>query len=138
MKIVIDTNIIFSALLKSDSRFAMSIIANPEENDYFTAYFTIVELFKHKERIKKFSKLTEDAILEIFYELLKHIQFVNDDSISITSWKEAMRLYHDVDIKDVPSIALTIELDGQLWTSDEELRKGLLAKGFHQFYKLPN
>jgi predicted nucleic acid-binding protein len=136
MKIVVDTNIIFSALLKEDNRYARTLIKNEDAHDFYAVYFTIVELFKHKERIKQFSKLSEEDILEALYELLKHIHIINDDLISIASWKTAMQLTHDVDIKDVPNVALTIELGAQLWTNDNELKKRLQAKGFSAFINL--
>jgi predicted nucleic acid-binding protein len=136
MKIIVDTNIIFSALLKEDNHYARELIKNEEAHDFYAVYFTIVELFKHKERIQKFSKLSEEDILEALYELLKHINIINDDVISVSSWKQAMQLTHDVDIKDVPNIALTIELEALLWTNDNELKKGLRAKGFDAFIDL--
>jgi predicted nucleic acid-binding protein len=136
MKIVVDTNIIFSALLKEDNRCARALIKNEDAHDFYAVYFTIVELFKHKERIKQFSKLSEEDILEVLYELLKHIHIINDDIISVPSWKAAMQLTHDVDIKDVPNVALTIELNAQLWTNDNELKRGLQAKGFDAFINL--
>ena len=133
MKVIIDTNIIFSALLREDNKYANTLIKNEDKHDFYIVYFTIVELFKHKERIKQFSKLSDDAILEILYELLKHIQIINDDIISISAWKQAMNLTYDVDIKDVPNVALTIELEGKLWTNDTVLKKGLREKGFDEF-----
>jgi predicted nucleic acid-binding protein len=136
MKIVVDTNIIFSALLKEDNRYARALIKNEDDHDFYAVYFTIVELFKHKERIKQFSKLSEEDILEALYELLKYIHIINDNIISTPSWKEAMQLAHDADIKDVPNVALTIELAAQLWTNDNALKKGLKAKGFNDFIDL--
>jgi predicted nucleic acid-binding protein len=136
MKIVVDTNIIFSALLKEGNRYARALIKNEDAHDFYAVYFTIVELFKHKERIKQFSKLSEEDILEALYELLKHIHIINDNFISVPSWKEAMQLAHDVDVKDVPNVALTIELNAQLWTNDNALKKGLNAKGFTAFIDL--
>jgi predicted nucleic acid-binding protein len=48
MKIIVDTNIIFSALLKEDNHYARELIKNEEAHDFYAVYFTIVELFKHK------------------------------------------------------------------------------------------
>ena len=138
MKIVVDTNIIFSGLMREDNHFANTIIKNEANHTFYVVYFTIVELFKHKERIVKFSKLSENEILEALYELLKHITIINDDIISVPSWKQSMQLVHDVDIKDVPNVALTIELEGKLWTGDIELKLGLRAKGFDNFFELSN
>jgi predicted nucleic acid-binding protein len=136
MKVVVDTNIIFSALLKENNKYARAIIINEGGHDFYAVYFTIVELFKHKERIKQFSNLSEDNILEVLYELLKHIHIINDEIISVASWKSAMQLAYDVDVKDVPNVALTIELTAKLWTNDKMLKDGLEAKGFDDFINL--
>ena len=61
---------------------------------------------------------------------------INDDIISISSWKAAMKLVYDIDMKDLPNIALTIELSAKLWTNDVELKTGLRAKGFDDFIDL--
>ena len=135
MRIVVDTNIIFSALLRKENHYANLLIKNEEEHTFYGVYFTFVELFKHKERIAKYSKLPEDTLLEVLYELLKRIHIVNDDLISNQSWRQAIQLAHDVDIKDVPNIALTIELEGKLWTSDTALKNGVRAKGFNDFFE---
>ena len=135
MKVIIDTNIIFSALLHEDNKYANTLIKNDANHDFYAVYFTIVELFKHKEKIKKYSKLSDEEVLEVLYELLKRIHIINDDIISNISWKQAMQLVYDVDVKDVPNVALTIELEGKLWTNDIELKDGLRAKGFDEFFE---
>jgi predicted nucleic acid-binding protein len=38
-------------------------------------------------------------------------------------------------MKDTAFVALTLNLDGRLWTTDGELEAGLRAKGFVQFFK---
>ena len=45
------------------------------------------------------------------------------------------RLCRDVDSKDAPFIALTLHLDGRLWTGDDRLKAGLRAKGFARFFE---
>ena len=55
---------------------------------------------------------------------------VEEGGIPIGTWMEARRLCRDVDLKDSPFVALTLHLDGRLWTGDDELKTGLLAKGF--------
>ena len=136
MKVIVDTNIIFSALLRENNKYANTLIKNDDNHDFYGVYFSIVELFKHKERIIKYSKLTEDEVLEVLYEILKHIHIINDEIISISAWKQTVNLVHDIDIKDAPNVALTIELEGKLWTNDVELKDGLRAKGFNDFIDL--
>lgn len=40
-----------------------------------------------------------------------------------------------VDEKDTPYVALTLHLDGRLWTDDVELKRGLMAKNFDRFFE---
>jgi predicted nucleic acid-binding protein len=41
----------------------------------------------------------------------------------------------DTNMQVAPFIALTLHLDGRLWTGDEELKAGLRAKGFDRFFE---
>lgn len=47
---------------------------------------------------------------------------------------EAYRLCHDIDEKDTPFLALALEMEAKLWTSDEILKSGLMKKGFRGFF----
>jgi predicted nucleic acid-binding protein len=95
----------------------------------------MVELFKYKEKIQRYSALSENAILELLYNLLKNIHFVDEHSLTQECLKQAYYLCHDIDEKDTPFVALTIELDGLLWTYDKKLKQGLARKGFMRFYE---
>jgi hypothetical protein len=44
-------------------------------------------------------------------------------------------LCKEIDEKDVPFVALTIELDCELWTFDKPITKGLTALGFTKFFE---
>ena len=92
-------------------------------------------MFKHKERIARISELNEPELLECLHELLGGIHFVEEGGIPMGTWMEARRLCRDVDVKDTPFVALTLHLGGRLWTADEELRRGLRAKGFDRFFE---
>ena len=72
--IVIDSNIIFSALLTTDSKF-LTIIMD-DENKFVAPYFLFIELFKHKEKILKLTKISEEQLLIIFDVILYRIEFI--------------------------------------------------------------
>ena len=75
------------------------------------------------------------SLLECLYELLARVHFVDEGGIPIGTWMEGCRLCRDVDSKDAPFIALTLHLDGRLWTGDDKLKARLRAKGFDRFFE---
>ena len=137
MKVIVDTNIMFSILLKDKSK-ERDVLFLSEDLEFFSCRFAIVELFKHKEKISKFSKLTEDEILTSLYRLLKIINFYNEDLISREVLKKAYELCSGIDEKDTLFVALTLEINGYLWTGDKKLKEELISKGFYKFWPSEN
>ncbi len=133
-RVVVDTNVIFCALLRKSTSIRRLLLANAGHTFYCPRFF-LVELFKHKERIAQATELQEDELLECLYELLARVHFVEEGSVPVGTWMEARRLCRDVDAKDTPFLALALHLEGRLWTEDEELKTGLRAKGFDGFFE---
>ncbi len=133
-RIVVDTNILFSLLLRGETALRKRFLTDSAPT-FHCPRFVFVELFQHKERIAQATELSEEDLLECLYELLARVHFVDEGGISIGTWMEARRLCRDVDSKDVPFIALTLHLDGRLWTGDDKLKAGLRAKGFDRFFE---
>ncbi len=131
--IVVDNNIIISALI-SDSRQIRRILAR-KDLQFVSPKFIVVELFKHAAKIQKATKLSKDEVLELLSSIVNQIKFYEEDLISIGNWTEAFRLCREVDEKDTPYVALSLELDAKLWTNDNELKIGLKRKGFDEFYQ---
>ncbi len=132
MKIVVDANVIFSALVPKASRIREAFFQ--ETNAFYCPVFVFTELFKHKEKIFKSSKLSESEILNFLHKITERIRFVNESLVSLESKQQAYDLCHDVDEKDIPYVALTIELKADFWTGDHKLRQGLEEKGFLRFH----
>jgi len=133
--VIVDTNILFSALLGKSKKFR-DVLLTEKNTTFYSCKFVIVELFKHKEKIQKYSSLEEDEILELLYGFLKRINFFDEDSVTVETRQKAYDLCKDVDEKDIPHLSITIELDGLLWTSDKTLREGLEGKGFDSFFDI--
>lgn len=131
--VVVDTNVLFSALLSSQGRFRR-ILLDDTPNRFYACRFSVVELFKHKSKLIAATKLAEPELLEAMSLILGRLQFHDELSLSRDSVSEALALCADIDEKDTPFVALTIELGARLWTGDEELRRGLKAKGFERFF----
>lgn len=135
-RIVVDTNIIFSALINGEeSAFAELLLRSG--NDFFACETTLVEIFKHKEKILKFSKISEDELARFYHSLLKRINLHKELLIASEHRKTAYNLCRDIDETDTPHVALALDLGALLWTGDKRLKEGLQEKGFKNFF-IPN
>ena len=134
MKIIVDSNIIFSSLVNQLS--SISDVLFRKEYDFIMPKYAYIELFKYKERIIHFSRHNEEEILEILYKLLKNINIFDENLITPNALREAYRLVKDIDERDIIFVALTIELDGLLWTGDKKLITGLQKKKFNKICNL--
>jgi len=134
MKVVVDTNIIFSALLKTNK--IRNTLLESKNVSFYSCNFIFVELFKHKEKLLKLAHNKEEEILTSLEVILKRITLINEETISFLSRKRAYEFVKDIDLKDLPFVALALELDAFLWTGDKKLQDGLKSKGFNKFFLL--
>ena len=131
-KVIVDTNILFSSLRSKNSKLRQ--VLEREDCRFYTPNFLMVEIFKHKERILQKSKATEDEVYEVLYKMLHKITFINEETISLGNFIEAYKLCGNIDEKDTPFVALTLEIEGEFWTKDDVLKRGLIKKGFNKFF----
>lgn len=130
--IVVDTNILFSALLRDSSPFVRLLFQ--DEYDFYICEYVIVELFKHKERLVKLSKLSEDELLRLLYRLLKRLTVYPERHIQPRYVAEAQNLCASVDLNDTMHVALALAIDGRLWTGDRRLMSELRQQGADIFF----
>ncbi|MFO7728804.1 MAG: PIN domain-containing protein [Desulfonatronovibrio sp.] len=131
-RVIVDTNIIFSALLSENSSFSRTILKS--EHSFYICESVFIELFKHKEKISSASKLDEDKIIRWLYTILKNINLCKESLIPQQIRQQAYNLCEDIDPADAPHIALTIHLDGLFWTGDKKLIRYLSKNNFHHFF----
>lgn len=130
--VIVDTNIVFSALLRHPSRFSNILLE--AKHHFFVCELVLVESFKHKEKIIQASRLSEDEIIRVYHILIRRLHLFKEALISPTHRRAAYELCYAIDVSDTPHIALTLELDGDLWTGDKTLKEGLQQKGFNRFF----
>ena len=131
--VVVDTNIVFSAIHAPNSLTRQRLLTLP--NHFVTCNFLFIELFRHKERIFKNSRASEEEIYDYLEKVLSRLHFFNEELIGIENYFRAYHLCKDVDLKDIAFVALSIELDAPLWTRDTILKDALRVKGFDQFFE---
>jgi predicted nucleic acid-binding protein len=127
--IVIDTNIIFSALIGKSKTIANIIILSGDMQ-FYTCDYMRTELKKHRDKLKKASKLSDEEIDTAQYELFKYIRFITLETIPEKYWQAAELLVSDIDIDDIAFVALSLYCNACLWTGDKILYNGLKRKGF--------
>jgi predicted nucleic acid-binding protein len=132
--VIVDANIAFKALVSQRGDLRDRLDPNTKAN-FYTPGYLFVELFKHKTRLAHATGLPEDQLLEALHTLASRLEFINEASISLGHWMAAHRLCKGVDEQDTPYIALTLHLDGRLWTEDAHLKQGLRARGFQDFFE---
>ena len=134
MKIVVDTNIIFSGLLNTNSTIGELLINSQNFFEFYSCSYMRYEIQKHWEKLKKISKLSDQQLTDAQFQLFSRLKFINEDLIPGIIWKKALQLTQDIDIDDVDFVALTLYLKGNLWTGDKELYNGLKNKQFKKVF----
>lgn len=130
MKIIVDTNIVFSAILNSNSRIGKILLNSKEHFQFYTCDYLRTEILRHRNKILKLTKLTEDDLAEL-EELITHkITFINERLLPQELLLKTEILLKSIDPNDTPFVALTKHLEGKLWTGDIHLYNGLKAKRF--------
>jgi predicted nucleic acid-binding protein len=134
-KIIIDSNIVFSAFLNINSRIGQILISGYSFYHFYAPNYIRTEIIEHKEKIKKLADISENEFLEISELLFKNIIILNHNLIPASIYLKAKKLCEDIDVDDTPFIALTDYLKGKFWTGDLKLINGLSAKNYKQFVR---
>lgn len=130
--VVVDTNIVFSAIHTPNSLTRQKLLTLPYQ--FVSCNFLFIEIFRHKERIFKNNRTADETIYDYLEKVLSRIHFFNEELITTENYFRAYHLCKDVDLKDIPFVALSLELNAPLWTRDGVLTDALRVKGFNQFF----
>jgi len=125
MKFVLDSNILFSALISGKELY----IDVFKVLQIYVPDFIFREISKYEDRIIKNTKVENEFVFFV-RELFSEITVIPKLGISQENYKKALTLCADIDPKDTAYIALSLELDIRIWTNDKVLIKGLIDKGF--------
>jgi len=133
MKIVVDTNIIFSALLNSNSSIGDLIFNSGKYFEFYSCNYMRYEIQKHWEKLKKISKLSEEQLQISYTQVLAKLNFINEEIIPLEIWLSSEKIAKNIDIDDIDFIALTKFLKATLWTGDKVLFNGLKQINYKKF-----
>jgi len=116
MKLVVDANVLFSALIKEGK--TRELLLMPSLN-LFTPQFILEEFEKYKQEILKKTKREEEEFIEIFNLFSKIINIVPEEDF-IEYINEAEEITPDPN--DVMYFALALKLGCSIWSNDKKLK----------------
>jgi predicted nucleic acid-binding protein len=129
-KIIVDTNVVFSALLNSNSRIGRLLLNSRDYFEFYSCKYLQKEIQRHLSKIRSYSKLNDEDLFELINLIESRIFFIDECLLSEAIIVEAKELVSDIDFDDFAFVAITNHLDGLLWTGDKELTAGLRKKGY--------
>ena len=128
MRIVVDTNIVFSAILNTNSKISKIILQPKSKLNLYSTDQLEYELAEHWNKLKKISKYSEIELHKTSTLITSKIKFISAELIPRNLFINAEKITKDIDIDDTEFVALTEHIRGKLWTGDKELIKGLKRK----------
>jgi len=116
VKLVVDTSILFAALLKRST--VRTLLQNPLF-EFYVPEFCIEEIEKHVEEIANRSGLEVKNVYLFLGVLLASVQVVPEERI-LSKLREAEKIMDKIDKDDVPFFALALSFpnDG-IWSEDK-------------------
>jgi predicted nucleic acid-binding protein len=128
--VVVDTNIVFSAILNTNSKISRIILQPKSRLNLYSTSQLEYELAEHWGKLKKISKYSDIELQQVSSLIISRIRFINVELIPEKLFIKAEKLTRDIDIDDTEFVALTEHVRGRLWTGDKELIKGLRKKNW--------
>jgi putative PIN family toxin of toxin-antitoxin system len=124
MKLVVDTNIVVSALIRDSA--TRKILLDPRISAYVPEHF-LGEIEEHRDHIIRKSGLNEKELETILDSVISRLTIVpTEDFLEFMS--KAFNVMKGIDEDDAPFIALAISFENDgIWTNDEHFARQRLV-----------
>lgn len=133
MRIVVDTNIVFSAILNTNSSIARILLQTKSRFLFYSTDLLLIEIENHKDKLKKLSGYSDLELMKTISIITGRIRFIDANLIPAKIFLKTQTLLYNIDIDDTEFVALTTHIKGHLWSGDKALQSGLAAKGWSRF-----
>jgi predicted nucleic acid-binding protein len=132
MKIIVDTNIVFSALLNTNSRIGRLLLDTRDKMEFYSCKYLQKEIYRHIDKIRQYTKLNNDDLFELISLLESRIFFMDEELLPTSIIAEARTWVSDIDYDDFAFVAIAAHLDARLWKGDKKLANGLRQKDYNR------
>lgn len=129
MRIVVDTNIAFSAILNTRSMIGRIILQPKSRFHFYSTDLLSAEIQEHKKKLKLLAGFSDSELESTILLITNRIRFIDVKLLPTIVLIKAQELLTDIDIDDTEFVALTNHIRGKLWSGDKVLQKGLKQKG---------
>ena len=130
MRIIVDTNVVFSALLNSNSRIGRLLLDSRDKFRFYSCKYLQKEIHRHTDKIRHYSGLNSADLAELTALVESRIFFLDEELMSTAIIAQAKDWVKDIDFDDFAFVAIAIHLDAWLWTGDKKLSTGLRQKDY--------
>lgn len=120
MKLIINTSILISALLKDSITRRILLTSDIE---FYLPEYSLDEIKKHNKMICERGGLSEGEINIILAILSSKLTIISADKIK-KYFQDADKIIGNIDKKDIPFIALALSISNDgIWTNDKHFEK---------------
>lgn len=130
MKIIVDTNIVFSAILNTDSRIVQILIYENPKLQFYSCDYLQTEILKHRDKLLKLTRLSDEELSELERYITSNITFINQHLLPQQLVEATHIQLQNIDPFDVPFVALAKHLNAKLWTGDKKFYNPLKEQNF--------
>lgn len=137
MKIVVDTNIVFSAISNTNSRIAQILICQNPKFQFYSCDYLQTEILRHRDKLLKLTQLTATELAELENLITQNTTFINEHLLPVELVEETKIQLQNIDPFDVAFVAMAKHLNAKLWTGDKKLYNPLKEQNFQNIISTP-
>ncbi len=130
MRIIVDANIIFSAILNTNGKIGDVLLNSHNIFEFIAPRFLKEEIRKYHKKILLISGYSSSELQNIEDKVYKPISFISEVHIPLSIRISSEHLVKEIDPKDVAYVAFAKYFRCKLWSGDKALQNGLIKKGF--------
>lgn len=119
MELVIDSNIVISALIRDSLTRKIILDSN---HRFYAPEFLRTEIEKYEDLITEKSNSNENEVETLLSLVLDEVEVLPIESYK-DKLSKAENLIGEEDIKDVPFLAVALHKECRIWSDDKDLKK---------------
>ena len=97
MKIIVDTNLVFSAVLNPNGTIGSILTAHRPVFQFFSCESLLAELKKHRQKMLDLAGLQPSVFEKIQEAILENIEIIEEQKIPFSVWQQSIPFVREVD-----------------------------------------